>query len=164
MSLPIIGATEYVKLGGTTVPAKIDTGAETSSVWASNIKVEEDKTLTFTLFAPQSEFYTGEEIHKKDYTVNIIRSSNGTEQVRYRIRLKVEIAGSEFETDFTLADRSKNRFPILIGKLALENRFLIDPSKAAVNLAKNPRTATLRKEFRKDPHEFHKKYLTKEGE
>ena len=164
MNLPIIGATEYIKLGDKTLPAKIDTGAETSAIWASNVKVKKDKTLTFTLFAPQSEFYTGEEIRKKDYTVNIIRSSNGTEQIRYRVRFEVEIAGSTFETDFTLADRSKNQFPILIGKLALGNRFLIDPSKATVDLVKNPRTSSLRKEFKENPHEFHKKYLTKKGE
>ena len=160
MDLPIIGVTEYVKIGGKTVPAKIDTGAETSSIWASDVKILPDKTLEFTLFDEKSDFYTGEKVRKSDYTVNIIRSSNGTEQIRYRIRLEVEIAGLAFETDFTLADRSKNQFPVLIGKIALENRFLIDPSKTAITLAKNPKTPVLRKEFKENPHEFHRKYLS----
>ena len=161
----MIGITEFITVENIDLPAKIDTGAETSAIWASNIKILPNKTLEFTLFDEKSEHYTGKKIHKKDYGVNIIRSSNGHEQVRYRVQLNVKISGVEFTTDFTLADRSKNQFPVLIGKIALSGRFLIDPSKTAIQLAKNPdRTSALEREFKDDPHKFHDKYKPSLGD
>ena len=49
--LDTIGRSIYIDFGrrATDVPAKIDTGADSSSVWASNIRVDKDGVLTFSL-------------------------------------------------------------------------------------------------------------------
>ena len=50
-ALPVIGSTEYVSVAGiTNIPAKIDTGADSSSIWASRINMTEDGVLEFVLF------------------------------------------------------------------------------------------------------------------
>ena len=48
----IIGSTEHVDFGkrAQKVPAKIDTGADSSAVWASNIRIDKDGVLKFSLF------------------------------------------------------------------------------------------------------------------
>lgn len=161
--LEIIGSTEYVSVGKLEkIPAKIDTGADSSSIWASDIEVKEDGTLTFKLFAEQSPYYTGEVLKSKEYTVSVIRSSNGNEQIRYRTTLPIKIDGHTVKAALTLADRSRNNFPILIGRRTISGRFLVDVSKAEVERPPhNPKTKPLNKELNENPYKFHKKYIKK---
>ena len=159
-NLPIIGSTEYVEIFGIkNIPAKIDTGADSSSIWSSNIDMKKDGTLVFSLFAEGSPFYTGELLETKDYFVKVVRSAHGDEQIRYRVKLPVKLGQKAFETTFTLASRAKNNFPILIGRHTLEGRFLVDVSVRNVEKPKNPRTTPLNDELRKDPYTFHQKYV-----
>ena len=39
------------------------------------------------------------------------------------------LTNKEFKTDFTLADRSDMKYPVLIGQNILSKGFLIDPMK-----------------------------------
>jgi hypothetical protein len=159
--LGIIGSTEYVSVEGIEkVPAKIDTGADSSSIWASDIKVEKDGTLSFKLFAPDSPHYTGETIQCKDYKVSVVRSSNGNEQIRYRTKLSLIINGRKIASKMTLSDRSRNNFPILIGRKTISGKFLVDVSKFNTKRPeKNRRTHKLNTELNKNPYKFHQKYI-----
>lgn len=160
--LTIIGSTEYVEIAGVKkVPAKIDTGADSSSVWASNIKMSKDGTLIFSLFGKKSPLYTGEKIETTNYKAKIIRSSNGAEQIRYLVKLPLKIQDESFEATFTLANRSRNNFPVLIGRRTLSKNFLVDVSRSAVERPKNPDTPHLNEELKEDPYEFHQKYIEK---
>ena len=163
--LGIIGSTEFVSIGKQEkIPAKIDTGADSSSIWASDIKVEKDGTLSFKLFAPKSPYYTGETIKSKEYTVSVIRSSNGNEQIRYRTTLPLKINGKIIKASLTLANRSRNHFPILIGRKTISKKFLVDVSKSKIKRPpKNPKTGPLNRELSKNPYKFHKKYIEKES-
>lgn len=159
--LDIIGGTALVTIGDyKNIPAKIDTGADSTSIWASNIQIDKNDNLNFTLFAPGSKFYTGEFLICKEYKATVIRSSNGDEEVRYRTRLPFVINGRKITTPVTLADRSKNHFPILIGRKTLRNKFLVDVSKSEVERPKpNPKNTKLNEELEKNPQKFHKKYI-----
>ena len=155
----IIGSTEVAEIEGVKgVPAKIDTGADSSSVWASEIEMSKEGVLSFCLFGEGSEFFTGEKIEKREYSALVVRSSNGHEQVRYRTKLRLKIRGAELETTFTLADRSRNNFPVLIGRKTLSGKFLVDVSKRNVETKVNPKTHNLNNELKADPFSFHKKY------
>lgn len=159
--LEIIGSTEYVKVENIDhIPAKIDTGADSSSIWASNIDVDKDGTLSFMLFDEDSKFYTGEKITRKkdEYKVKIVRSGHGDERIRYRTELDLEVNGHKIHAMFTLANRSRNNFPILIGRRTLKNKFLVDVSKMAVEKQSNPKTPKLNQELEKNPYAFHQKY------
>jgi len=157
--LPVVGRNVLVDIIGDAknVPAKTDTGADSSSMWASDIKVSKKGTLSFTLFAKGSEYYTGEVIKRKAYRVAIVRSSTGHEQVRYRTEIPVRIAGRVVRAAFYLSDRSRNDFPILLGRRTLNKKFLVDVS---VKEYKSPPKIKrgLYEEMMKDPYAFHKKY------
>ncbi len=113
------------------VPAKVDTGADISSIWASNI-TEKNGQLVFTLFDTRSPYYTGDKISLNHYSIRSVRNSFGKSELRYKVTIPVEVEGKQIKVTFTLANRSNNRFPILIGKRTLQNKFI-------VNVAKTPR-------------------------
>lgn len=133
----IIGRAENIDFVGTSlgVPAKIDTGAFRSSVHASGIKEttnkEGQKILKFNLFghpcAPVKRAVETDRYDKLD-----IKSSNGAVETRYEVTLKIKIGAKVFNTSFTLADRSNNVYPVLIGRKALTSRFMVDPAKSSV--------------------------------
>jgi glutathione synthase/RimK-type ligase-like ATP-grasp enzyme len=127
----IIGTTEYIYLPDVSddaIPTKVDTGADSSAIWASSIK-EEDGVLHYVLFAPQSAFYTGKVIQTKVYSLVMVKNSFGEKEYRYRVTLSVKVANKRYKTSFTLADRSRNRFPVLLGKKFLKDRFLVDVAR-----------------------------------
>lgn len=163
--LDIIGSTEYVDVGGIShVPAKIDTGADSSSIWASHISVTRDGVLHFCLFDEGSPYYTGELFKRKDYKVAVVRNASGHEQVRYRTNISVSIAGRKIKAMFYLSDRSNNNFPILIGRRTISNKFLVDVSRNHTPMpAKNPKSKLIQERFKEDPYNFHREYIDNLG-
>ncbi len=124
----IIGSTTLVNfpewhLNG--VPAKVDTGADKSAIWASNI-TQQDGILSFTLFDETSPYFTGEVIKSNTYTMAHVKNSFGVSERRYKIGVPLEVDGKHINAKFTLADRSNNRFPVLIGKQTIKNKFIVD--------------------------------------
>jgi hypothetical protein len=139
MKLDIIGHSEVIDLIDydiLNVPAKIDTGADSSSIWASHIK-ETDKGLKYVLFDMQSPFYTGTPILvvKNFKRVRIINSF-GQKELRYKVKLRIRVKGKIVKATFTLSDRSNNSFPVLLGRRLLRNKFVVDVSKSQTNLRK----------------------------
>ena len=162
--LPIIGSTEFVEIAGAKkIPAKIDTGADTSAIWASNIDMDKDGILSFALFDQGSPFYTDERISTVDYHIKKVRSSHGDQQIRYQVKLPITINNETFETTFTLADRSRNRFPVLIGRHTLEGKYIVDVSRSQVPHAGLLKSAKLTAELKEDPYSFHQRHFNGEG-
>ncbi|MDB5181640.1 MAG: hypothetical protein JWP13_403 [Candidatus Saccharibacteria bacterium] len=125
--LVVIGGVEEIafpQLNLQKIHARIDTGAKTSSIWASNIE-EKDGILSFTLFDVESDHYTGSKIVMKQYNKRMIASSNGIAQERYVVKLLLEIGGKRLRASFTLADRSSQVYPVLIGRSVLSGRFIV---------------------------------------
>lgn len=166
--LPIIGPSALISIGkrAIDVPAKIDTGAESSAIWASRIRIDKDGILKFRLFGEGSPFYNGKVFKRKDYKVVVTRSAMGEEQIRYRVHFPVKIAGRTIRVLFSLADRSKNNFPVLIGKRTLQGKFLVDVSLPDIEYDSKPKQKIDLKTFKENPHLFHKQYVkhqTKKG-
>lgn len=113
---------EYVS-----VAAKIDTGAYSSSVWASNIHKEGDE-LVFELFGRGHVAYTGHKIRSKKFETVNIENSFGKSETRYGLMLQIRFCGKKITTFFTLADRSKKIYPVLVGRKLLKGRYLVDVS------------------------------------
>lgn len=123
-----IGRAEYAWLIDANlkkVPARIDTGARTSSLWASDIYVT-NAGLQFKLFGPASEFYTGEVLTQKQYSKIVVASSTGHTQERYKIPMTIQIRNRRIKTFITLTDRSTQAFPMLIGRNTLRGKFVVD--------------------------------------
>ncbi len=159
-ALPIIGSTAYIKVAGIPkIPAKIDTGADSSSIWASDITINAGGQLEFCLFAPTSSLYTGERLKADEYKVRRVRNSTGDIHIRYRVVLPAVVEGKRIRINFTLADRSRNHFPVLLGRKSLNNKFLVDVNKTAVKRPRPMDNSDLSTELTQDPQKFHQKYM-----
>lgn len=165
-TLPLVGSTEWISVGRySDVPAKVDTGAESSAIWATNIRVKPDGTLKFTLFGEKSPLYTGRVFTRTpgNYKVGIVRSSNGHEQIRFRVYFRVKIAGKTIRALFSLADRSHNNYPVLVGRRTVAGKFLVDTSQKNVDgLPQDPKDARERSlgvELQQNPYTFYRKYV-----
>lgn len=161
----IIGSTEYVEIAGIkNIPAKIDTGADSSAVWASDINMQKDGKLVFFLFDPKSPHYNGKPLEFISYKAKAVRSAHGDTQIRYQVKLPIRIGDKTFETNFTLANRSRNSFPVLIGRHTIDDGdFLVDVSKSTVSRQKKAFTNHLNRELEEDPYKFHQKYIKLKG-
>ncbi len=110
------------------VPAKIDTGADSSAIWASSI-FEQNNQLSFILFDKLSPFYTGKVHTTSNYELISIKNSFGQSEFRYRVKLRIKLGGKVIRVNCTLANRRTNRYPILIGRKTLHGKFLVDVTK-----------------------------------
>lgn len=154
----IIGRTEHIVIpseGARSIRVKIDTGADRSSIWASNITMSDDGKLSFTLFAPESKYYSGTVYRTKNFEASRVRSAHGGLQVRFRIHLTIILGGKKIRGTFTLADRSKNKYPALIGCKILNKKFLVDVSKG---LIRENRSDEITQELKRNPKVFFEKY------
>ena len=128
--LPVVGWRELVhlpELGLHAVPAKIDTGARTSSLHGTVLEEFErdgERYVRFAVdFAQQHVRQVCEAVH---VDVRGITSSNGETQRRYVIKTPLKIGDVEFRAELSLADRRDMRFPMLIGRSSLRRRFVVD--------------------------------------
>lgn len=163
----IIGREAKVDIEGYAkgVPAKIDTGADGSAIWASNIHVNKDNELCFCLFDKKSDFYTGEEIRTKDFSVAEVKSASGHLKLKFCPRFSITIAGVTMKVRFGLCDRSTHKYPILIGRRTLSEKFLVDVSKdEGLIVSRHERSRNLRKKLKENPYKFYKEYYLKEDE
>ncbi|MBX7457579.1 RimK/LysX family protein [Qipengyuania sp. 1NDH17] len=128
--LPTVGWRELVhlpELGLHAMPAKIDTGARTSSlhgVVLDEFERDGQKMVRFAVdFEQQHVRQVCEAVH---VDVRGITSSNGETQYRYVIKTPLKIGDIEFRAEISLANRADMKFPMLIGRSSLRRRFVVD--------------------------------------
>lgn len=128
--LPIVGWRELVHLpdlGLHAMPAKIDTGARTSSLHGEVLEEFERDGQRFVRFAVDfAQQHVRQVCEAVHVDVRGITSSNGETQYRYVIKTPLRIGDIEFRAEISLADRSDMRFPMLIGRSSLRRRFVVD--------------------------------------
>lgn len=127
----VIGAFEKVsfpEFGIADVVAKIDTGAYTGALHATNVHEEEKSNkivLHFSPFDQPEKVFTSE-----DFYIKHVKSSNGQRDKRYVIYTEIEIDGERYSILLTLADRSEMKWPVLIGRRFMRsNNLLVDVNK-----------------------------------
>lgn len=126
--LTVVGWRELVslpELGLSGIPAKIDTGARTSSLHAH---VLDDFTRGGERFVRFAVDWHGERHFCEAVHVDVrgITSSNGDQQKRFVIKTPLRIGNLAFRAEISLADRSQMQFPMLIGRTALRRRMVVD--------------------------------------
>jgi hypothetical protein len=119
---------DFPDLGIKDLEVKIDTGATTSSIHCTNIEIDrEGKKVRFTALDDSYDEYTGQTVSLPLFSEIKVQSSNGDEESRPLVKMKVVIRGKEMESYFSLADRKELEFPVLIGKDVLAGKFLVNP-------------------------------------
>lgn len=125
---------EFVGMGDIKVPAKTDTGAYRSSVHASKIILNKDGTLSFDLLNGHKYFAKNtERLTVKNFSKVVVVNSFGHREERYEVSLKVKLGSKIFTDSFSLSNRSKNTYPVLLGRKLLNDRFLVDSAKSSLN-------------------------------
>jgi ribosomal protein S6--L-glutamate ligase len=151
--LTVIGRAEKIDLldfDMFEVPAKVDTGADTSAIWATSIE-EKDDGLDFVLFGPGAEQYTGvvQRFTKPDYSMTRVANSFGQKELRYKVKLRIRVKDRMIRATFTLSDRSEKVYPILLGRRLLHGKFLVDVTSGdPLAELEEQRAVTLEQELR----------------
>lgn len=107
--------------------AKVDTGADSSALHCDHIVVSDD-TVHFTLLDDVHEAYNNKRFSLPIYKIKKIKSSNGELQIRPSIKVEVDFYGKKYYSVISLTDRKDMKFPMLIGRKFLKDRFLVDVS------------------------------------
>ena len=119
-------------LSSARIPAKIDTGARTSSLHASDIERFDRDGHRWLRFLLDVGHGLSEpvvvEVQRADRRT--ITSSNGETELRPIIKTQLRLGNQVFAAEFSLRDRSDMKFPILIGRSALRGRFLVDSGRS----------------------------------
>lgn len=126
--MKILGRSDRVdlpELGLTNIHAKIDTGAYTCSLHCSRAEMVDGK-LEFVLLDAEHPEFTGMKFTFNKFTKRAIKNSFGEAEQRYVIKTTIRIHNRVIRAEFSLSDRDKLRFPVLLGRKILRSRFLID--------------------------------------
>ena len=126
--LIVIGRAEvlsFPEIGIHDVHARIDTGAQTSAIWVSSAQIVNGR-LEVVLLGKGHAGYTGNKIIFEDYSRAMVASSNGQAEARFKVKILVKLAGKKIRATFTLADRSTQVYPVLVGRNILRGKFVVD--------------------------------------
>ncbi|MGE8497152.1 MAG: ATP-dependent zinc protease [Pseudomonas sp.] len=123
------------ELGMVGLRAKIDTGASTSSLHASDIQPFQRDGEEWVRFTA----HLGTLVQRRHrceaqlVTVKKIKSSNGQAQSRYVIRTQLSLGDRLWQVEFTLACRKTMRYRVLLGSKALiDGQLVVNPALAYV--------------------------------
>jgi len=132
--LTVIGLKEWIALpdlGVAGLRAKIDTGASTSSLHATDIVPFERNGQPWVRFT--AHLGTLVQLRHRHceaplVAVKTIKSSNGQTQSRYVIRTSLALGDRVWQVEFTLACRRAMRYRLLLGSKALvDGQLVVNP-------------------------------------
>ncbi len=116
------------------IAVKIDTGAYTSSIHCNNIhEDEEEKVLRCTFLDEEHPNYNHKTFTFTEYKLIKVRSSNGLVQKRYEVNTRIRLFGNTYKISLSLSDRTEMRYPVLLGRRFLNNKFIVDPQMTNVS-------------------------------
>lgn len=126
----IVGGVETLYITPMQMPfqARMDTGAETSSIDVDNLRPFErdgEKWVSFDITNRKN----GEKHHFEKpikRRTSIVRV--GTHEERYVVNMSIKMGDEVIKSDFTLAKRDKFNYQVLIGRNIINGRFIIDPT------------------------------------
>lgn len=134
----VVGLNEWIslpELGMVGLRAKIDTGATTSSLHATDIKVftrNGQKWVRFTAHLG-TLVQRGHRCSALLVSTKTIKSSNGQSQSRYVIRTLLALGNRSWPVEFTLACRKTMQYRVLLGSTALvDGQLLVNPALSYV--------------------------------
>ena len=127
----IIGWREYVSLTELKVDnviAKIDTGANLSSIHASEITISSIEKSKFVTFKIKKNKNTLRKVTCELHGFKKIKSSDGVVEKRPVVKTPMVLDGIRKNIELTLTDRKTMDYTMLIGRKALGRRWIVNPS------------------------------------
>ena len=145
----LAGWREWVQLPDVGIPwikAKLDTGAQTSSLHAHGIEVFERDGIDWVRFRVRPWQESGDDEVTVECPVHDrrkVRSSSGHVQDRFVVQMKVILVGHEVDAEVTLTNRDLMGFRMLIGREALRRGFVVASGQSFLG-GRAPRTTRRR--------------------
>lgn len=142
---PVLGHEEKARLfpGNIEIPARIDTGATTNSLNGIDAEVFEKDGQQYVRFNFVDHNGTAHKMTRPLVDKTVVKQASG-KQTRYVVEMGLCVGDYYKETRFTLADRSRMTFPILVGRNYLDKSLLVSSAEkntvqpnCDVNLAAN---------------------------
>ena len=134
-SKKIIGIYENIMLipDNTVLPAKLDTGADMSSIHGENVEVFEKDGKKYVRFLFVWDKNGLEEKLKLEKPlvkyIKVKRKGDLPPDRRPVINLEFCLDGVKYKSEFSIADRDNFKYPLLLGRRFLRKHFIIDPDK-----------------------------------
>lgn len=131
----LVGWREWIKFpdfGGIRIRAKVDTGARTSALHATNIEAfEEDgrKMIAFDLHPQPRKNRDAVRCVAPLVARRRIRNSGGQDTYRYIINANIELGDQTWPIEISLTQRDRLQLSMLLGRTGLGDRFLVDPER-----------------------------------
>ena len=131
----IVGSEEWCSfptLGIPTIKARVDSGAKTSALHATNLKTFQKDGIDWVKFdinPIQNNAKTIIHCEAQLVDQRIVKSSSGYRERRFVIKTNLEIGGKKWEVELTLTNRDSMGFRMLLGREAMSGRILVDPEK-----------------------------------
>ncbi len=124
------------------VKAKLDTGAKTSSIYATNVepfKKDGKRWARFTLHLTDSKGTKHKlNLERPRARKANIKNHDGNHDKRYVVELDICFNGRKYTSEFTLADRSEYIYAVLLGRQFLKTTAIVDPDKTFLTLSACP--------------------------
>jgi hypothetical protein len=147
-TLLVIGWNEYVDLpdwGVRRLRAKVDTGARTSALHVDRIDELPGGRVRFDVVLHRKKRDRRIRVEARIRRRGRVRSSTGHYTTRIFVKTRVRIGPTEHEIEVSLVDREKMLHRMLLGREALEGRYLVDVSRRAVLAPKRRRVRKTKK-------------------
>jgi hypothetical protein len=133
---PVIGWREYLALpdlSDVRINAKVDTGARTSALHAFGLEiVERDgiREAQFELHPVQRSSSYATPVRLPVVRYRKVRSSNGKTENRPTVVTTARLGEVTWQIELTLTSRDAMGYRMLLGRSAVRNRFIINPSRS----------------------------------
>jgi len=132
LDLPIIGEVEKVMVHPSDLQyeARIDTGAESSSIHAENIQlIERDgkQFVQFSLLNPETSELV--ELERRFQRTVLIKQKEGEPERRFVVKLWLTLGEIKERVDVTLSNRADFTYPLLVGRNLLTDTAIVDVSR-----------------------------------
>ncbi|MBK7354058.1 MAG: ATP-dependent zinc protease [Nitrosomonas sp.] len=138
----ILGWVEFVRLEpwGMKMRARIDTGANTSSMSARDINQFKKGSEDWVKFVLDFKVDKGKpnrsvEIERPIVRIVKIKQHQDILQERLVVNMDICIANQVHNIEFNLIDRRGLNYPVLLGRRALESLALVDPARTFIEKA-----------------------------
>ena len=129
----VIGWREYIDFpewGIRGVRAKIDTGARTSSLHVDDVKLLKDNRIRFFVTVSENKIVKRKKVIAEIHRRGRVKSSTGHGMHRWYVKATIRIGNFDHWITLNLTDRSSMNFPMLLGRTALEDDFLVDVDRS----------------------------------